>query len=126
MMNLDSIDPNFAAGLADIVTADADLGHGLRLLSTPGHTPGHASVEVTSGDERMVITGDLLHHPVQMANPKWAETADYDVALAVETRARLPRRALPARTRVAGTHFPTAPVGRIEAHAACWRFAPEE
>jgi glyoxylase-like metal-dependent hydrolase (beta-lactamase superfamily II) len=124
-MNMDSIDPIFAAGLADIVTADADLGHGLRLLSTPGHTPGHASVEVTSADERIVITGDLLHHPVQMAQPKWAEIADYDVALARETRHAFLDEHCRLGTRIAGTHFPTAPVGRIEPHNGAWRFAPE-
>ena len=73
----------------------------------------------------MVITGDLLHHPVQMSHPAWAEVADYDVALARETRRAFLDEHCRLGTRIAGTHFPTAPVGRIEPHNGAWRFTPE-
>ena len=40
----DSIRPILDAGLADEVADDADLGDGLRLEPSPGHTPGHVSL----------------------------------------------------------------------------------
>jgi glyoxylase-like metal-dependent hydrolase (beta-lactamase superfamily II) len=72
----DSIAPVFAAGLADVVAPDADLGHGLRLEPSPGHTPGHVSLWLEADGEQALITGDFLHHPVQFAEPDWAEIAD--------------------------------------------------
>ena len=65
----DSIAPIFDAGLADVVEPDADLGHGLRLESTPGHTPGHTSLWVES-DGEVARTGALVlgaHFPSRPA-----------------------------------------------------------
>jgi glyoxylase-like metal-dependent hydrolase (beta-lactamase superfamily II) len=125
VIDADSIAPVFDAGLGEIVERDAELGHGLRLLPTPGHTPGHVAVELVSGTDAMIITGDLLHHPVQMARPAWAEIADYDVPLARETRRAFLDEQARQGMRIAGTHFPTAPVGYVEAHAGAWRFVPD-
>jgi glyoxylase-like metal-dependent hydrolase (beta-lactamase superfamily II) len=121
----DSIAPIIDAGLADIVGADATLADGLRLVSTPGHTPGHASVAVDTSGDPLVITGDLLHHQFQLANPRIAEVADWDVDLARETRSAFFGEQCRAGSVVAGTHFPIAPVGRIEPHGAAWRFRVE-
>ena len=56
------------------------------LESTPGHTPGHVSVQIESRGERAVITGDLVHHPAQFARPGWKNQADSDRAQAEQTR----------------------------------------
>lgn len=118
----DSIEPIFVAGLADIVDDDADLGDGLRLEPTPGHTPGHASVWLTSEGETALITGDILHHPVQTAVPEWAEIGDVDADLARETRRRMFTRAADTGALVLGTHFPSRPAGRIVVDGDAWRF----
>lgn len=118
----DSIEPIVRAGLADVVAADADLGHGLRLLSTPGHTPGHASLVVDSGGEGFIVSGDLLHHPFQLHDPTIAEVGDWDPAMAHRTRAGFFDHCAHAGCVVGGTHFPVAPLGRIEAHGDAWRF----
>ncbi len=122
----DSVAPVVAAGLADLVEIDADLGHGLRLVPTPGHTPGHVSLEITSGAELLMVTGDLIHHPAQMAHPEWAEVADSDPLVARATREAFLDTHAQAGTRLAGTHFPARPVGRVVAHAGRWRFDPED
>jgi len=120
----DSIAPVVAAGLADVVAEDADLGDGLRLEATPGHTPGHVSLWVESAGEAALVTGDILHHPVQLAEPQWAEIGDEDAELARETRRRLFARAAERRALVLGTHFPTRPAGRIVVEGEAWRFVP--
>ncbi len=120
----DSVAPIFAAGLADVVTADAELLPGLRLQSTPGHTPGHASLIVTTGAENLVVSGDLLHHPLQFANSGIDEVGDVNTAQARVTRAACFDHWAHEGCVVAGTHFPVAPLGRVEATATAWRFHP--
>lgn len=121
----ESVRPVFDAGLADVVADDADLGDGLRLESTPGHTPGHVSLWVESAGERALISGDFLHHPVQCAEPDWAEVGDADEAVARETRHRMLRVAAESGALFLGTHFAGRPAGRVVADGTVWRFVPE-
>jgi glyoxylase-like metal-dependent hydrolase (beta-lactamase superfamily II) len=116
----DSIAPVFAAGLAEVVAPDADLGHGLRLEPSPGHV----SLWIESDGERALITGDFLHHPVQLAEPDWAEIADADARAARETRRRMMGRAAETGALVLGTHFSCRPAGRVVADGERWRFLP--
>ena len=67
----DSVQPVLDAGLATLVEVDHRVSDELWLEPTPGHTPGHVSVRLSSGDGEAVITGDLMHHPVQVAEPGW-------------------------------------------------------
>jgi glyoxylase-like metal-dependent hydrolase (beta-lactamase superfamily II) len=121
----DSIAPIFEAGLADIVEAGTDLGSGLQLDPTPGHTPGHASLWLTSGAHTALLTGDVIHHPVQCAEPELSFVSDDDVELARATRRALLATAADTATLVLGTHFPTAPGGRVVPNGGAWRFDPQ-
>jgi glyoxylase-like metal-dependent hydrolase (beta-lactamase superfamily II) len=108
----DSVRPVLDAGLADLVPADHVVCEGVRLEPTPGHTPGHASVVIESGGERAVITGDMTHHPLQLAVPDRSSFADTDPDLATRTRHEFVERYADTDTLVLGTHFaPTA--GRL-------------
>lgn len=120
----ESIVPILDAGLAWEVGVDADLGDGLRLLPTPGHTPGHVSLEVETGGDLLVITGDILHHQFQLARPDIAEVADVDRPLAVRSRTDFFTEHADTANVVAGTHFGVAPVGHIESHGGAWRWTP--
>lgn len=79
----------------------------VRLLPTPGHTPGHCSVSVTSAAGRAVITGDMMIHPVQIAEPQWQQSADADKALAAATRTAFVQDHCDTDVLVLGTHFNT-------------------
>jgi glyoxylase-like metal-dependent hydrolase (beta-lactamase superfamily II) len=120
----DSIRPVLDAGLADRVAADHDLGDGLRLVSTPGHTAAHASLLVESAGERALVTGDAVHHPLQLAEPALS-FGDADLALASRTRHELLRSSAGDQRLVFGTHFPSHPMGRVVADGPGWRFEPE-
>jgi glyoxylase-like metal-dependent hydrolase (beta-lactamase superfamily II) len=121
----DSIGPIFDAGLADVIEPDADLGHGLRLEPTPGHTPGHSSLWVESDGEAALLIGDFMHHPLQFAEPHLAEIADADAEVARETRGRMLREMARTGALVLGAHFPTRPAGRVVADGDAWKFVPE-
>lgn len=123
-INEDSVAPIFDAGLADIVASDADLGDGLRLEPTVGHTPGHTSLWIESDGEVALVTGDVIHHPVQCAEPALGFVADHTPEAARTTRSDLLRRAVERGALVLGTHFPTNPGGRVVPDGDVWRFDP--
>jgi glyoxylase-like metal-dependent hydrolase (beta-lactamase superfamily II) len=109
----DSVAPVLDAGLADLVTGSHRLCAEVDLVPTPGHTPGHVSVRIRSRGEEALITGDILHHPCQLAHPEWSSEADCDRAAAEATRRRVFEACADAPTLVIGTHFAGATAGRI-------------
>jgi len=121
----DSVVPIIDAGLADVVAPDTDLGDGLRLASTPGHTPGHVSLWIERGGDVALITGDVLHHPVQCAEPAWREVGDADSEVARVTRHAVLEEAARRGVLFIGTHFPNRPAGRVVGDGESWRFVPE-
>jgi glyoxylase-like metal-dependent hydrolase (beta-lactamase superfamily II) len=119
----DSVTPVLDAGLADLVDVDHRICEEVWLEPTPGHTPGHVSVRLGSGDAEAVITGDLMHHPIQMAEPQWATPFDTDAEQARKTRLGFCERYADSAVTVLGTHFHHPTAGRIVRHGPTWRFA---
>jgi glyoxylase-like metal-dependent hydrolase (beta-lactamase superfamily II) len=93
------------------------------LEPTPGHTPGHVSVRLRGGDAEAVITGDLMHHPIQMAEPDWCSHFDVDPDQARKTRRGFCERYADRPVMVLGTHFHHPTAGRIVRHGETWRLA---
>ncbi|TAK45044.1 MAG: MBL fold metallo-hydrolase [Betaproteobacteria bacterium] len=119
----DSVRPVLDAGLAELVATDHRITTEVHLEATPGHTPGHVSVRIVSRGEQAVITGDLMHHPVQCAEPDWANRFDVDAAAARRTRRAFLERQADRPVLVFGTHFATPTAGRIVRDGSVWRFA---
>ncbi len=109
----DSVRPIVDAGLADLVEMDHKLTDEVWLEPTPGHTPGHVSVRIRSAGEDAVITGDMIHHPCQIAKPDWSSAVDYDQDQSRETRSDFLRRYSDQPVLVIGTHFVAPTAGRI-------------
>ena len=109
----DSVQPVFDAGLVDLVTNEQRICDEVRLVPTPGHTPGHASVLVVSQGEEALITGDFLHHPCQFARPHWCSSFDEDRTQAVATRRAMFEKLADTPTLVIGTHFATPTAGHL-------------
>src|SRR5919107_3044682 len=72
----DSVLPIVEAGRADLVRTDMALDDHVRLLPTPGHTPDHFSVELGRGTTAAVLTGDLIHSPLQARHPEMSPRVD--------------------------------------------------
>jgi len=118
----DSVQPVLDAGLADLVEMDHRISAEIWLEPTPGHTPGHVSVRLASGGADAVITGDLMHHPIQMAEPQWTTPFDSDAEAAAKTRRAFCERYAGTPVGVLGTHFHHPAAGRIVRHGESWRF----
>ena len=109
----DSVRPIIDAGLATLVDTDHKLTNEVWLQPTPGHTPGHVSVRISSKGEHAVITGDMTHHPCQFAHPEWAANVDYDQAQSTATRRAFYNELAGEPVLVIGTHFATPTAGHI-------------
>lgn len=109
----DSVRPLFDAGLVDLVEVDHVVHDTIRFEPTPGHTPGHISIHISSRGEEAVITGDFVHHPCQFARPDWGSSADSDPAQADRTRKAFMVRYADTPTLIIGTHFAGPTAGRL-------------
>jgi glyoxylase-like metal-dependent hydrolase (beta-lactamase superfamily II) len=87
------------------------LSDEITLIPTPGHSPGHMSVRIRSDGEEGLLTGDVAHHPCQMAHLDWSSTADYDPVQSAAMRRELLSRFADTATLVIGGHFGA---GRLE------------
>ena len=119
---VDSIDPILKAGLADFVESDHKVTDEIWLEPTPGHTPGHVSVHISSRGEDAVITGDLMHHPIQFAVPEMKGNFCMDPELSTRTRVDFIRRYENRKAFIIGSHFCDPTGGWILRDKENWRF----
>jgi glyoxylase-like metal-dependent hydrolase (beta-lactamase superfamily II) len=105
-------------GMVDLDPDDRAVSAGVRVVHTPGHTPGHRSILLGDGDETMLFAGDLLHVPPQIAHPAWPSNHDVDEVVARRSREALVGQARERGWRVAVSHFGN-PFGAVESHG--WR-----
>ncbi len=117
--------PLLEADQVDLVGTDHVLTPHLRLVSTPGHTPGHVSVAIESEGRSAVITGDVLHSPLQVALPHLtASPFDADPAEATKTRKRFLDANQGSDCLLLGTHFPPPTAGYVRVVGGERRFVP--
>jgi glyoxylase-like metal-dependent hydrolase (beta-lactamase superfamily II) len=117
----DSGKPIFEAGLVQLVELDHLISPEIRLTPSTGHTPGHVSVMIESEGQRAVITGDMTHHPCQLAHPDWT-LGDNDPKAAALTRSRLFAEWADQTILVIGTHFAAPTAGHVVRDGAAFRF----
>jgi glyoxylase-like metal-dependent hydrolase (beta-lactamase superfamily II) len=86
---------------------------GINILGTPGHTPGHLSFVISSGQERAVVLGDAVHCPIEIDQPELMFIADVDPVLAQKTRAHIEAELTQPGTITAGPHFADLVFGRL-------------
>jgi glyoxylase-like metal-dependent hydrolase (beta-lactamase superfamily II) len=122
----DSVRPVLDAGLADLVDPPFAVTDEVTLFATPGHSPGHVSVRITSAGQEAVITGDLLHHPAQLAEVSWSSQFDEDPAYAERTRREFLAAHADRDVLVIGTHFAAPGAGRIVRDDSAYRLAVSE
>lgn len=122
----DSLQPVFEAGLIDFVDTSHQVTPEVRLIPTPGHTPGHVSVQIDSQGQRAVITGDLMHHPIQCAEPGLKTNFCADHEQSQRTRREFLARVSERRDYVIASHFCDPTGGWITREGEAWRFEGDE
>ena len=101
----DSVQPVVDAGRAELIAADARVCEEITMIPTPGHSPGHMSLHIQSDGDQALLTGDVAHHPCQMAHLDWSSTADSDPVQSAATRRDLFSRFADQPVLVIGGHF---------------------
>ena len=119
---IENVVPILEAGLADLVDDDHVLDDLVSLEPTPGHTPGHCAVKISSRDESAVITGDLIHSPIQCRFPHWNYEFDFNKQQAGETRKNFLARYSDCSTQVMTAHFPLPSAGYLRSDGDAYRF----
>ncbi len=119
--------PILEAGLATLVdtdhVVDEEIGASLRLASLPGHCPGHCGLHVAGGSGRGLMTGDAIHHPIQLSRPEWYCSADVDPVASSATRRALVEDYADTDMVLLTGHFPGRTAGRIVSDPKGARFA---
>ena len=109
----DCVWPLEGLGLVELMEGEHRLTGELTTLPTPGHTPGHMSILVSSQGETGLIMGDAVHNPAQVHETEWSSRADIDPDQARATRRSLMERLERDGIPVAAGHFPAPGFGRI-------------
>ena len=121
----DSVDPIVQAGLADFIDPDFQLTDEVSLIPTPGHTPGHVSVLIRSAGQQAIITGDMMHHPIQLAVPATFGRFDMDAERGAQTRVDFVNRYTDTPTLIIGSHFSDPSAGHIVRDGESWQLKTE-
>jgi glyoxylase-like metal-dependent hydrolase (beta-lactamase superfamily II) len=115
-------EPVVAAGQALLVDDDYELDDTVWLSPTPGHSPCHCCVNIRSGGQRAVVTGDLMHHALQCREPDWFTIFDWDPAQGVQSRRQFLAEIAGTGAFVLPVHFPHPTAGLVEADGDRFRF----
>lgn len=113
---LENVLPVMEAGQAVLVDNDYALDDEVWLTPSPGHTAGHVSVNIASRGRNAVMTGDMMHSPIQLAHPGWSPNFDHNPVLSAETRKHFLDSHCETDTLVLTAHFPSPSVGLVMPH----------
>lgn len=107
----DSVLPVVSAGQATMVKADHEVDNGIWIEPSPGHTPGHVSLNVRQGDSHGVFCGDMMHHPLQIPESQLYSIFCEDPVQSVATREAFIDRHADTDTMILAAHFPGPDTG---------------
>jgi glyoxylase-like metal-dependent hydrolase (beta-lactamase superfamily II) len=105
--------PLESLGVIDLVGGDRMLSGSVTTVATPGHTPGHLSLAITSGGEHGFILGDVAITAIEAQETDWVNAFDWDREMARRTRHAVLDRLERERALVAASHFPRPGLGRF-------------
>ena len=108
-----SVLPIVHAKRAEVVKSDHALNELVQLIPTPGHTIDHFSVHVGKPGQDALITGDMIHSPIQARYPELGMRVDYDSKQAGVSRRKVFERFCDSSTLMCMAHFPSPSIGRM-------------
>jgi glyoxylase-like metal-dependent hydrolase (beta-lactamase superfamily II) len=108
-----------------LVEANAEIAPGVRLISAPGHTPGHSAFLVTSGKDQLMVSNDTMYVPALLApHPEWQGAYDQDGPMAITTRRKLIDQVIADKMQICGAHFPFPGAGTFVKDGNAYAFTP--
>jgi glyoxylase-like metal-dependent hydrolase (beta-lactamase superfamily II) len=108
-----------------LAVGETETVPGMTLVPAPGHTPGHALVRISSGGQELLCIGDLVLHPIHVAEPGWVAVVDIEADRLVDERREVFARAAARKSKVMAFHFPFPGLGQIAQSGEGWTWEPE-
>jgi glyoxylase-like metal-dependent hydrolase (beta-lactamase superfamily II) len=109
-----------------LVEDGAEVAPGIRMISAPGHTPGHSVYLVDGGNEQLMVSADIMYVPALLApHPEWQGAYDQDGPMAIETRRKLIDRVIADKIAICGSHFPFPGSGTFVKDGNVYGFTPK-
>jgi glyoxylase-like metal-dependent hydrolase (beta-lactamase superfamily II) len=115
----------FAAVPFTRLSSTTPLPDGITPILSPGHTPGHMTLEIQSKGETLYHISDLSHHAALLAHPEWPVISDTVPEQAIATRQRIFATLADRGTRTFGFHLPFPGLGRLKRQGTGFRWVPE-
>lgn len=113
------------AGNIELAAPGKEIATGIRMVDSSGHTPGHAAFQVSSGNQQLMVLGDVSNIPALFVrNPGWHAMFDMDAQKAEATRRALYDRAIADNMMVSGYHFGMPGAGSITRDGNGYAFVP--
>ena len=106
------------------VDPETEFLPGFRIVPTPGHRPGHASLIISSAGEHLIHLGDAVGHPILIEHSEWRWKFDTSPEQAASDRRQLLDLAADQQALVFGAHFPFPGLGHVIRQGEGWRWQP--
>ena len=104
--------------------ANKEVAPGITSFASYGHTPGHMSFVIASGNGKLFVQSDVTNNPLFVRNPGWHLMFDQDVQLAEATRRRVYDMLVADKMMVQGFHYPFPALAYIEKTGTGYRELP--
>ena len=109
----EQVQPLEVLGTVDLFEGEHQITPEVTTMPSPGHTPGHMCVAISSQGERALVLGDCIHMPLEVHEVDWVCRGDRDPELMKKTRHALLDAAEQDGTLLLSGHFPAPGFGKL-------------
>ena len=110
----ENFEPLVSAGKMRLLHGNQQITEHVRCVMTPGHTRGHQSVILESGDWTGMFVSDLATYSVHMARAGWVTAFDVEPLETIRTKERWQKWALEREAWLFFIHDPKLPVAQLK------------
>ena len=111
----ENLEPLDSAGQVELISGEAELAKGVRVVLAPGHTEDHCAVELESEGEMALYVGEMVQHPVMLERLAWISSFDILPLVSLETKRRMLETAAEKRALIISVHAPYPGLGHLRA-----------
>jgi glyoxylase-like metal-dependent hydrolase (beta-lactamase superfamily II) len=107
-----------------LVESEVEIKPGIRVMSVPGHTPGHMAVELVSKNAKLIHISDTVLHPIHLEHPEWYSSVAFVPEKVTDSRLKLFNKVSAEEAQIIATHFPFPGIGNLIKKGERWQWQP--